>query len=147
MKIFPLLFLCLAAFGQQPAASPKASTSFQTMVQDAKSRIKEVNVEQLKALRVSGENFTLIDVREDSEWTAGHATGALHLSKGVIERDIEAKVPQKSTKVVLYCGGGARSALAADSLMKMGYTNVASLEGGLAAYKSAGLPTEKPADK
>ena len=145
MKTSLFLILTLAAFGQTPATPPKVSTSFQDLVQDAKSRIKEVNVEQLKTLKTSGENYTLIDVREDSEWTAGHATGALHLSKGIIERDIEAKVPQKSSKVVLYCGGGNRSALAADALMKMGYTNVASLEGGLGAYKSAGLPTEKPA--
>ena len=113
------------------------------MVQDAKTRIKEVNVDQLKSLEASGEKVTLIDVREDSEWAAGHATGAIHMSKGVIERDIETKIPEKNAKLVLYCGGGSRSALATDSLLKMGYTNAASLAGGLNAYKSAGLPTEK----
>lgn len=144
MKTALYLIATLAAFGQTPAPAPaKAPNAFQTLVQDAKTRIKEVNVEQLKSFKASGENFTLIDVREDNEWTAGHATGALHLGKGVIERDIEAKVPQKSSKVVLYCGGGNRSALAADTLTKMGYTNVLSLEGGLGAYKAAGLPTEK----
>jgi rhodanese-related sulfurtransferase len=144
MKNLSVLTLCLAVAGlaQTPTPQPKA-TAYQTMVQDAKTRIKEVNVDQLKALQASGENYTLIDVREDSEWAAGHASGAVHVSKGVIERDIESKVSQKNTKVVLYCGGGSRSALAADSLMKMGYTNVLSLAGGLNAYKSAGLPTEK----
>ncbi len=141
-KIF-ILTACVATLSlaqQTPAAK---ATAYQSLVQDAKSRVQEVNVEQLKALKTAGETFTLIDVREDSEWTAGHAAGATHISKGIIERDIEAKVPQKSSKVVLYCGGGSRSALAADALMKMGYTNVVSLEGGMNAYKAAGLPTEK----
>jgi rhodanese-related sulfurtransferase len=102
-----------------------------------------MNVDQLKTAKASGEKFTLIDVREDNEWTAGHATGAVHMSKGVIERDVEAKVPDKKTKLVLYCGSGARSALAADSLMKMGYSNVFSLAGGINAYQAAGLPVEK----
>jgi rhodanese-related sulfurtransferase len=119
------------------------TSSYQALVKDAKSRIKEVDAEQLKALQSSGAKFTLIDVREDNEWAAGHATGAVHISKGVIERDIEAKMPQKDAKLVLYCGGGSRSALAADALMKMGYSNVFSLAGGIGAYKSAGLPTEK----
>ena len=144
MKKLSFLTLCIAAVGlaQTPAAQPK-STAYQSLVQDAKTRVKEVNVEQLKALKTSGDNFTLIDVREDSEWTAGHAAGAVHMSKGIIERDIESKVPQKTAKLVLYCGGGSRSALAADALLKMGYSNVLSLEGGMGAYKSAGLPTEK----
>ena len=133
MKLISILLLCVTGvFGQ---------TAYQSMVKDAKSRITEVNVEQMKSMK-TGE-FTLIDVREDSEWNVEHATGAVHMSKGVIERDIEKKVPQKSSKVVLYCGGGSRSALAADALMKMGYTNVVSLEGGISAYKAAGLPTEK----
>jgi rhodanese-related sulfurtransferase len=133
-----------AAFGQDSAQKAPAA-GFQTMVQDAKTRIKEMNVDQLKTLQASGEKFTLIDVREDNEWAAGHATGAVHMSKGVIERDIETKIPQKNAKLVLYCGGGSRSALAADSLMKMGYSDVFSLAGGLGAYQKAGLPTEKPA--
>jgi rhodanese-related sulfurtransferase len=138
-----LTAISLAALGFSQTASHPSSPAFQTMVQDAKTRVKEINADQLKALKASGENFTLIDVREDSEWNAGHAAGATHLSKGVIERDIESKVPQKGAKVVLYCGGGSRSALAADSLMKMGYTNVFSLAGGLGAYKASGQPTEK----
>ncbi len=117
--------------------------SYQALVKDAKTRVKEIDTDQLKKMQSSSEKFTLIDVREDNEWEAGHATGATHLSKGVIERDIEKKLPQKDAKVVLYCGGGSRSALAADALMKMGYSNVFSLAGGLGAYKSAGLPTEK----
>jgi len=130
-----MLFFAIAAicFGQ----------NYQALVKDAKTRIKEVSVDQLKALQSSGDKFTLVDVREDSEWTAGHAAGALHLSRGVIERDIEGKVPQKDAKLVLYCHSGSRSALAADSLMKMGYSNVYSLAGGITAYQSAGLPVEK----
>jgi len=120
-----------------------AQSGFQTLVKDAKTRVKEIDTDQLKKMQSSGEKFTLIDVREDNEWTAGHAAGATHLSKGVIERDIESKVPQKDAKVVLYCGSGNRSALAADALMKMGYSNVFSLAGGIGAYKSAGLATEK----
>jgi rhodanese-related sulfurtransferase len=130
-----MLFFAIAAicFGQ----------NYQALVKDAKTRVKEVSVDQLKALQSSGDKFTLVDVREDSEWTTGHAAGALHLSRGVIERDIEGKVPQKDAKLVLYCHSGSRSALAADSLMKMGYSNVYSLAGGITAYQSAGLPVEK----
>ncbi len=122
------------------AQSQPATSGYQALVKDAKTRIKEMDVDQLKALQSSGDKFLLIDVREGNEWTAGHASGAIHLSKGVIERDIESKVPQKDVKMVLYCGGGSRSALAADSLMKMGYSNVFSLAGGIGAYKTAGLP-------
>jgi rhodanese-related sulfurtransferase len=85
----------------------------------------------------------LIDVREDNEWAAGHASGAMHLSKGIIERDIETKIPDKNAKMVLYCGGGFRSALAADALRQMGYTNAISLDGGWRAWQSAGMPIEK----
>ncbi len=135
---------CLAQTSSQP---PQQSNSgFTALVNDAKTRIQEMNVDQLKALQASGEKFTLIDVREDNEWDAGHATGAVHLSKGVIEREIEKAAPRKDAKLVLYCGGGSRSALATDSLMKMGYTNAFSLVGGLGAYSKAGLPTEKPAE-
>jgi len=140
---FLAVSLAGAACGQESAQKAPPS-GFQTMVQDAKTRIKEMNVDQLKTLQASGEKFTLIDVREDNEWAAGHATGAVHMSKGVIERDIESKIPRKDAKLVLYCGGGSRSALAADSLMKMGYSDVFSLAGGLGAYQKAGLPTEKP---
>jgi rhodanese-related sulfurtransferase len=90
------------------------------------------------------EGHMLIDTREDSEWAAGHAAGAVHLSKGIIERDIETKVPDKSKTLVLYCGGGFRSALAADALQKMGYQDVISLDGGWRAWNEAGLPVEKP---
>lgn len=135
---------CLAQNHAQPAQS--SGSGFAALVNDAKTRIHEMNVDQLKALQASGEKFTLIDVREDNEWDAGHATGAVHLSKGVIEREIEKAAPRKDAKLVLYCGGGSRSALATDSLMKMGYTNAFSLVGGLGAYSKAGLPTEKPAD-
>lgn len=132
-------------FGQAAATSHSATASpaFQAMVKDAKTRVKEISVDDLKAMQASGAKFTLIDVREDNEWNAGHAAGALHVSRGIIERDIEAKASQKDAKLVLYCGGGSRSALAADSLMKMGYSNVSSLAGGIGAYKTAGLPVEK----
>ena len=128
---------------QQTSPSHSSNPGYQALVKDAKTRVKEMDVEQLKKLQSSGEKFLLIDVREESEWTAGHASGAMHISKGVIERDIESKAPQKDAKLVLYCAAGSRSALAADSLMKMGYSNVFSLAGGINAYKSAGLPTEK----
>jgi rhodanese-related sulfurtransferase len=137
-----LTVLCWAQTG---AHSGPSTPGFQALVKDAKTRVQEMNVDQLKTLEASGETFTLIDVREDSEWDAGHAAGAVHVSKGVIERDIESKMPRKDAKLVLYCSGGSRSALAADSLMKMGYSNVFSLAGGLGAYQAAGLPTEKPA--
>ena len=135
----------LASLGaaQSGDKHPVGGPGYQTMVKDAKTRVKEMTAEQLKALKASGEKFTLVDVREDSEWSAGHAAAAVHISKGVIERDIETKAPRKDAKLVLYCGGGSRSALAADALMKMGYSNVYSLVGGMGAYQSAGLPTEK----
>ena len=117
--------------------------AFLALVNSAKTRIQQMNIEEYKALRESGEPHLLIDVREDSEWNAGHAQGAMHLGKGIIERDIEAKVPDRGTKLVLYCGGGFRSALAADSLQQMGYTNAISLDGGWRAWTGAGLPVEK----
>ncbi len=118
------------------------SPEFLKLVDDAKTRIKECSVEEVRRSRENGEPFLLIDVREDWEWAQGHATGSLHLGKGVIERDIEKTVPDKTTKLVLYCGGGFRSALSADNLQKMGYTNVWSLAGGWKAWKEAGMPTE-----
>jgi len=146
-SVFLAISLAPFCLAQTSGQSPHPSNSgFTALVDDAKTRIKEMNVDQLKALEASGEKFTLIDVREDNEWDAGHATGAVHLSKGVIEREIEKAAPRKDAKLVLYCGGGSRSALATDSLMKMGYTNAFSLVGGLGAYSKAGLPTEKPAD-
>jgi len=116
--------------------------AFLALVNDAKSRVREIDIEQYKKMVAVGEAHLLVDVREDSEWSAGHATGAVHLGKGIIERDIETKVPQKNTTLVLYCGGGFRSALAADSLRQMGYTNAISLDGGWRAIQGSGLPTE-----
>ena len=116
---------------------------FLAIVNDAKSRVKQMNIEEYQALRASGAPHLLIDVREESEWNAGHAAGSMHLGKGIIERDIETKVPDHGTKLVLYCGGGYRSALSADNLQKMGYTDVISLDGGWRAWNQAGLPVEK----
>jgi rhodanese-related sulfurtransferase len=117
---------------------------FLKIVQDAKKRIKETDVPDVKRRMDAGEKFLLVDVREDNEWAAGHAKGAMHLSKGIIERDIETKIPDKSARIVLYCGGGFRSALVADALQKMGYTNPISLDGGWRAWNAASMPVEKP---
>lgn len=119
------------------------SPRFLQLVADAKSRIKECTVADVRAQQQAQAPFVLIDVREESEYAAGHIPGALHISKGVLERDIEAKVPDLHTPLILYCGGGYRSALAADALQKMGYTNVLSMDGGWRAWTEAGLPTEK----
>jgi rhodanese-related sulfurtransferase len=116
---------------------------FLKLVQDAKTRIKECTVDDVKRRRAAGEKFLLVDVREESEYAAGHAAGAVHMSKGVIERDVETKVPDTGTPIVLYCGGGFRSALAADNLQKMGYTNVISMDGGWRAWVQAGLGVER----
>ena len=109
---------------------------------DAKSRVREVDVDEARRKLESGK-AKLIDVREESEWEAGHARGAQHLGKGVIERDIEERVPDKKAELILYCGGGFRSALSADSLQKMGYTNVSSMAGGWRAWQAAGAPVDK----
>ncbi|HUA86099.1 MAG TPA: rhodanese-like domain-containing protein [Bryobacteraceae bacterium] len=114
---------------------------FLNLVNDAKSRVREVNIDEYRKMPRDG--HLLIDVREDNEWSAGHAAGAIHLGKGIIERDIETKIPDKSTTMVLYCGGGYRSALAADALRKMGYENAISLDGGWRAWNAAGLAVEK----
>lgn len=116
----------------------KHSEGFLKVVNDAKSRIREVTVEETKERMKANADARLIDVREDNEWQAGHAAGAEHLGKGIIERDIEATVPDKATELILYCGGGFRSALAADVLQKMGYTNVFSMAGGWKAWKDSG---------
>ena len=110
---------------------------------DAKSRVRETNVADVKRRLESGEKFLLVDVREDNEWAKGHLPGAVHMGRGVIERDIETRVPETSTRMILYCGGGFRSALVADNLQKMGYTAVESMDGGWRGWTEAGLPTEK----
>ena len=114
------------------------SAAFLAIVNDAKSRVQETDITSYQKLG----DHVLIDVREDHEWEAGHAAGAVHLSKGIIERDIEAAVPDKSATLVLYCGGGFRSALVADNLQKMGYQNAISLDGGWRAWNEAGLAVE-----
>ena len=120
----------------------KHNSDFLNIVNDAKSRIRECTVSEAKE-RLDAEHFVqLVDVREESEWAAGHIPGAIHLGKGVIERDIEAEVPDKDTELVLYCGGGYRSALAADNLQKMGYSNVISMDGGFGGWKEAGHAVE-----
>jgi rhodanese-related sulfurtransferase len=120
----------------------KHSPGFLKIVDDAKTRIRETGVQEVKRKLESGDNFHLVDVREESEFSRGHLPGAVHLSKGVIERDIENAIPDKSAPIVLYCGGGFRSALAADNLQKMGYTNVISMDGGWRDWKEAGYPVE-----
>lgn len=119
----------------------KHSPAFLKLVDDAISRVREVDVDEAHRKLESGK-AKLIDVREESEWEAGHARGAEHMGKGVIERDIEQRVPDKTAELILYCGGGFRSALAADNLQKMGYTNVASMAGGWRAWQAAGAPME-----
>ena len=119
------------------------SPGFLALVDDAKSRIPQIDVQGYRKLAASEGKFLLIDVREESEWAAGHAAGAVHMSKGIIERDIELKVPDKETTLVLYCGGGFRSALVADNLKKMGYRNPVSLAGGWRAWQADNLPVEK----
>ncbi len=119
------------------------SKGFLAIVNDAKTRIHEIDIEEYKRLRETGAAGQLVDVREDNEWNEAHAAGAIHLSKGIIERDIETMFPEKNTRLVLYCGGGYRSALATDNLGKMGYTNILSLDGGWRAIEASGLPLER----
>jgi rhodanese-related sulfurtransferase len=119
------------------------SAQFLKLVQDAKTRVKQTDVADVKKRMDAGEKFILVDVREDNEWVNGHLPGAVHLGIGIIERDIEQRVPDTSAKVILYCGGGFRSALAGDNLQKMGYTNVESMDGGWKGWVQAGLPTAK----
>ena len=115
---------------------------FLKLVNDAKSRVREIDIDAYRKMREAGEPHILVDTREDHEWSAGHVSGAVHLSKGIIERDVEKQVTDKQTTLVLYCGGGFRSALVADNLQKMGYTNAISLDGGWRALKDSGLPLE-----
>ena len=120
------------------------SPGFLKLVDAAKARIRQTDIDGCKRMAENGQPFLLIDIREDSEWAAGHAVGAMHLGKGIIERDIEKAVPDKTATMILYCGGGYRSALAADALQQMGYENVISLDGGWRAWQAANLPIDKP---
>lgn len=116
---------------------------FLKIVADAKARITECTVADVKRRLDAGEKLLLVDVREESEYAAGHVPGAVHISKGVMERDVETKIPDPATEVILYCGGGFRSALAADNLQKMGYTNVISMDGGWRDWTGHGLPVSR----
>jgi rhodanese-related sulfurtransferase len=121
----------------------KHAPRFLQIVDDARKRVRETTVDAVKAMLDGGDTFTLVDVREESEFAKDHLPGAIHLGKGVIERDIEGKVPDTKTPLVLYCGGGFRSALAADNLQKMGYTNVISMDGGIREWREKGYPLVK----
>ncbi|HXX46375.1 MAG TPA: rhodanese-like domain-containing protein [Candidatus Acidoferrales bacterium] len=123
--------------------APNHAEAFLKLVNDAKTRVKEEDYRETKRRLEAGEKFVLVDTREDSEWASGHIPGAIHLGRGVIERDIEKAVPDKNSQIVLYCGGGYRSALAADNLQKMGYRNVISMDGGWRGWTESGFPTTK----
>src|SRR6204780_2507251 len=116
------------------------SPRFLQIVEDAKKRVRETNIEDVKARMDRGDQFLLVDVREESEYAKDHLPGAIHLGKGIIERDIEARVPELNAEIILYCGGGFSSALAADNLQKMGYTNVISMDGGIRDWREKGFP-------
>jgi rhodanese-related sulfurtransferase len=120
--------------------APQHSARFLQIVEDAKKRVREVSIDDIKSRLDRGDKFVLVDVREESEYTKDHLPGAVHLGKGVIERDIEERVPELNTPIVLYCGGGYRSALAADNLQKMGYTNVLSMDGGIRGWREKHFP-------
>ena len=119
------------------------SPGFLKLVEESKKRVKETNVEDVKRKMDAGEKFLLVDCREESEWGRGRLPGAVHMSKGIIERDIEVKVPDTASKIIIYCGGGFRSVLVADNLQKMGYKDVISMDGGWRGWTAAGLPTVK----
>ena len=119
----------------------KHAPAFLALVDDARKRVRETTVQEVKKRFDAQETFALIDVREDSEWAKGHLPGAFHMCKGIIERDIENAVPAKATPIVVYCGGGFRSVIVADNLQKMGYTNVISMDGGWRGWSDAGFPT------
>jgi rhodanese-related sulfurtransferase len=120
----------------------KHSPRFLKLVEGVKTRIRETDTHDVKRRLEAGERFYLVDVREESEWSRGHLPGAIHLSKGVVERDIEKTIADTSAHIVLYCGGGFRSALVADALQQMGYSNVSSMDGGWSGWCDAGYPTE-----
>ena len=118
------------------------SPGFLKIVNASKARVRECEVDEVRGRQLAGDTFVLVDVREDKEWEAGHIAGAIHLGKGVIERDVEGRIPDHDAEIVLYCGGGFRSALAADALQQMGYTRVWSMDGGWKAWRQRGYPTE-----
>ena len=120
----------------------KHAPGFLTLVEEVMPRVREISAEEVVSLQKRQTSFMLIDVREDSEWAAGYIPAAVHMGRGIIERDIETKIPDKNTPLVLYCGGGYRSALSADNLQKMGYTNVRSMAGGWRGWCERGLPRE-----
>ena len=122
---------------------PQHSPRFLKIVENAKQRVREVSVDDVKTKLDRGEKFVLVDVREESEWAKDHLPGAIHLGKGVIERDVEQRVPDLNAPLVLYCGGGYRSALAADNLQQMGYKNVLSMDGGIREWREKGFPLSK----
>jgi rhodanese-related sulfurtransferase len=122
--------------------APHHSPRFLEIVNDARKRVRETDVEEVKRRLDGGEKLTLIDVREESEYAADHLPGAIHIGRGILERDIETKFPDPSPELILYCGGGFRSALAADNLQKMGYTNVISMDGGMRAWREKNYPLE-----
>lgn len=122
----------------------KHSPGFLKLVNDAKAKVRECTAADVKARLDRGETFEFIDVREDEEFARDHAAGSRHMGRGILERDIETAIPDKATPIVLYCGGGFRSALAAESLQKMGYRNVISMDGGIRAWREAGYPMERP---
>jgi Rhodanese-related sulfurtransferase len=121
----------------------KHSEAFEKLVADIMPGIKEVSIDEVLNMQMSGEDFVFMDVREDHEWDAGRAQGSMHLGRGIVERDIDKVCPDKNKKMVLYCGGGYRSALTADNLQKMGYTNVLSMAGGIRAWRERNLPEDK----
>lgn len=123
--------------------APHHSPRFLQLVQDVKQRVRELNVDQVKAKLEQGEKFHLVDVREESEWAKDHLPNAEYLGKGIIERDIEQKIPDANAEIVLYCGGGFRSALVADNLQRMGYKNVISMDGGVRGWREKGYPMTK----
>ncbi|HUL44344.1 MAG TPA: rhodanese-like domain-containing protein [Bacteroidota bacterium] len=125
----------------------KHSPGFLRLVDDAKSRVKQTTPEEVHTRIGNGERIHLVDTREDHEWERGHIRGAVHLGKGIIERDIETSIPDKNSEIILYCGGGFRSALVADNLQKMGYTNVISMDGGWRKWQALGYPTDVPLNK
>ena len=133
--------------GVSPLAVHHHNPGFLALVEEARARVRTLSIDDFVARLQQGERFVLLDNREDLEWSRGHLPGAYHMSKGIIERDIETAIPEKATPIVCYCGGGFRSVLVADNLQRMGYTNVISLDGGWRGWNERGLPTVTPKDE